>query len=278
MIPNVRISLLTLLLFSSTFLFGQKLDHALGEVLIQFHSKANVPPFLKTFTTFEGKPTQLTIKKELVPYMKIWQFEFDYTQIHEIRFLEKIKNHPFVANAQFNHFVEKRSTVPDDPQFGQQWQYLNDGTNGTLNDADMDTDLAWDIATGGLSPNGDTIVVCVIDSGVDLNHEDLADNIWVNYGEIPNNNFDDDGNGFIDDRRGWNSFTGTDNPYNNDDHGTSVNGIIGAKGNNNIGITGVNWNVKLMNVVGGSGMESEVLESYSYPLSHQFEKFFVLWW
>ena len=269
MIPDFRFNIIVLIFLLPNFLFCQKLDHVLGDVLIQFHSNDEIPHFIESFKTFEGKSTQLTIQKELVPYMKIWQLKFDYVNIHESRFLEKIKTHPSVANAQFNHFVEHRSTVPDDPQFEQQWQYLNDGTNGSVNDADIDADLAWDITTGGLSPNGDTIVVCVIDGGIDHDHEDLVGNLWVNYDEIPNNGFDDDGNGFIDDRRGWNSFANTDNTQTNDDHGTPVNGIIGARGNNNTGVTGVNWNVKIMNVVGGSGQESEVLTSYSYPLSHR---------
>ena len=269
MIPNFKFRVILLISFFPTFIFSQKLNHVLGDVLVQFQTQDDLPVFLESFKNFEGKPTQLTIEKELVSYMKIWQLHFDYTSIHEIRFLEKIKNHPAVVNAQFNHFVERRSTIPDDPDFGQQWQFLNDGNNGLINDADIDADLAWDITTGGLSPNGDTIVVCIIDGGIDQDHEDLVGNLWINYGEIPNNNFDDDGNGFIDDRRGWNSFTGTDNTFNNDDHGTSVNGIIGAKGNNNTGVTGLNWEVKLMNVVGGSGVESEVLISYSYPLNHR---------
>ena len=269
MIPSFRIQIVIIIFFFPSFLFCQKLDHVLGDVLVQFHSNDEVPQFMESFKSFEGKSTQLEIQKELVPYMKIWQFHFDYSTIHEVRFLEKIKNHHAVANAQFNHFVEHRSTTPNDPQFGQQWQYLNDGTNGTIADADIDADLAWDITTGGLSPNGDTIVVCVIDGGIDQNHEDLVGNLWINYAEIPNNGFDDDGNGFIDDRRGWNSFANTDNIQTNDDHGTPVNGIIGAKGNNNTGVTGVNWNIKIMNVVGGSGQESEVLTSYSYPLSHR---------
>ena len=269
MIPNIRSQIIVLFLLLPSFLFAQKLNHVLGDVLIQFQDKEELPRFLESFETFEGKSTQLTIQKELVAHMNIWQLHFDYATIHEVRFLEKIKRHPAVVNAQFNHFVERRSTIPNDPNFGQQWQFLNDGNNGLINDSDIDADLAWDIATGGLSPNGDTIVVCIIDGGVDQDHEELVENIWVNYGEIPNNNFDDDGNGFIDDRRGWNSFTGTDNTYNNDDHGTAVNGIIGAKGNNNIGVTGVNWNIKLMNVVGGSGQEAEALISYSYPLNHR---------
>ena len=90
----------------------------------------------------------------------------------------------------------------------------------------MDMDLAWDITTGGLSPSGDTIVVCVIDDGINQAHEDLKDNIWYNRGEIPLNGIDDDGNGYIDDFRGWNVTENNDSVFVAGVHGTPVCGII----------------------------------------------------
>ena len=132
--------------------------------------------------------------------------------------------------------------------------------------ADIDADSAWAISTGGLTALGDTIVVCVIDGGIDLNHDDLTPNRWINYAEIPNNGIDDDNNGFVDDRLGWNTGAGNDN-ISGSSHGTAVAGIIGAKGDNGTGVAGVNWDVKLMIVRGGSGVESEVLEAYTYPLN-----------
>jgi serine protease len=133
----------------------------------------------------------------------------------------------------------------------------------------LDADLAWDITTGGVTASGDTIVVCVIDDGLSLTHPDFAGNVWVNRAETPGNGRDDDGNGYIDDYRGWNFSRNNDNISNNGSHGTEVAGIIGARGNNGIGMTGVNWNVKLM-IVGGDnvpGTEAQAIAAYSYPLT-----------
>ncbi|MFK8007476.1 MAG: S8 family serine peptidase [Saprospiraceae bacterium] len=262
--------IITILFFTFPFiLFSQQLDHKLGDILVQLNAKEDIHSLVDEFQLFQSDSTQIEIKKSVVPDMNIWLLHIDYVNINELVFLEKIKRHSAVLNAQFNHFTSLRSTIPNDPDFPNQWQYLNDGTNGAIADADIDADLAWDIATGGITANGDTIVICVIDAGIDHDHEDLVGNIWVNQAEIAGNGIDDDNNGFTDDVRGWNSFLMTDNVFNNDDHGTSVAGIIGAKGNNNIGVTGVNWNIKTMVVIGGSGMEDEVLTSYSYPLSHR---------
>jgi serine protease len=262
--------IITFLFFTFPFiLFSQRLDHKLGDILIQLNAKKDIRSLVDEFQFFRNDSTHLSIKKAVVPDMNIWLLQLDYVQVDELVFLEKIKRHAAVLNAQFNHFTSLRSTIPNDPDFPNQWQYLNDGTNGAIADADIDADLAWDIATGGVTANGDTIVICVIDAGIDHDHEDLVDNIWINQAEIAGNGIDDDNNGFTDDVRGWNSFSMTDNVFNNNDHGTSVAGIIGAKGNNNLGVAGLNWNIKTMVVIGGSGMEDEVLISYSYPLSHR---------
>lgn len=268
---NLKLLKIIILLFfiSPTTLFSQQLDHKLGDILVQLKSKKDIYSLVDEFQLFQEDSTFIVIKKSVVPDMNIWLLHVDYIIVDELVFLEKIKRHSNVLNAQFNHFTKQRSTIPNDPGFINQWQYLNDGTNGAIIDADIDVDLAWDIATGGVTTNGDTIVICVIDAGIDHDHEDLIDNIWFNHNEIQGNGIDDDNNGFTDDYRGWNSFSMTDNVFNNDDHGTSVAGIIGAKGNNNIGVAGVNWNIKTMVVIGGSGMEDEVLTSYSYPLSHR---------
>ena len=250
--------------------FAQQLDHVLGDLLIQVRSEKDLPRLVESFQNFEGKNTELVLEKAIVPSIGMWLLHFDFTNVDENKFLQKIKRNPLVQNAQFNHLLALRSTTPNDLDFPNQWQHLNDGTNGDVNDADMDTDLAWDIATGGLTANGDTIVVCIIDDGIDHDHEDLVEQIWVNRAEIDDNGIDDDNNGFVDDYLGWNSFTNSDaNIYNNMDHGTAVAGIIGATGNNTIGVAGISWNVKLMLVHGGSGEESDALIAYSYPLSHR---------
>ena len=248
---------------------AQQLDYVQGELLVQLSTKTNVRNWIKQHQTFEGRPTQLQFNAVVSKPMRILSLRFDFASIHEIRFLQAIRKDPNVELAQFNHFIKLRSTIPNDPLFNQQWQYVNTGQDGGTIGRDFDLDLAWDITTGGVSANGDTIVVCIIDDGLELNHNDLGNNIWVNKFEIPNNGVDDDNNGFIDDFQGWNTGTNTDNVGIDGSHGTPVTGIVGALGNNGLGVAGVNWNVQLMIVHGGSGVESEVLEAYSYPLTHR---------
>src|SRR5690606_17737198 len=132
------------------------------------------------------------------------------------------------------HLLTERQTIPDDPQFFQQWHWVNDGSgNGTF-DADVDADLAWDITTGGTTIQGDEIVVCVME-GANRNHEDLQGNLWFNPYEIPGDNIDNDNNGYIDDIGGWNNAQNNGN-IPTSGHGTAVSGMIGAKGNNNLGV------------------------------------------
>ncbi len=246
---------------------AQQLDHVLGEFLIQL--KEDTPPSLlqTQFAHFEGQTTQLKQTNLVARPLNIYQFQFDNNLIHEYRFLEAIKKSELVIEAQFNHFLSNRQTIPNDPSFSLQWQYLNDGGSGGVIDADIDADLAWDIATGGLTTDGDEIVVAVLDDGIDLNHQDLLDNLWVNNNETPNNGLDDDNNGYTDDYLGWNIFTNSDNVIGGQ-HGTPVAGIIGAKGNNNLGVTGVNWDVKLMIIKNTEPniTEANALSAYAYPL------------
>jgi subtilisin family serine protease len=136
-------------------------------------------------------------------------------------------------------------TTPNDAYFTKQWGLNNteQESNGTseTEDADIDAPEAWDITTGNSH-----VVIAVIDSGVDYNHPDLSDNLWVNAGEIPDNGIDDDDNGYIDDVRGWDFAEQDNNPIDAQGHGTHVTGIIAAKGNNIDGITGVCWAAQIM--------------------------------
>lgn len=135
--------------------------------------------------------------------------------------------------------------APDDPGLGNLWGLHNTGQTGGTADADIDAPEAWDITTGDSN-----LVIAVIDSGLDLDHPDIAANLWTNPGEIANNGLDDDGNGYIDDVHGWDFATDDNDPSAPNDacvgHGTHTAGTIGAVGNNGVGVTGVNWHVKLM--------------------------------
>jgi len=133
--------------------------------------------------------------------------------------------------------------TPNDPQFSFQAGLNNTGQGGGLNDADIDAPEAWNV-TNGTSD----IVVAVVDSGIDYNHPDLAENIWTNPGEIPGNAIDDDDNGFVDDVYGYDFHNNDSDPRDDHRHGTHVAGIIGARGNNGIGVTGVAWTTSLMAV------------------------------
>jgi len=126
------------------------------------------------------------------------------------------------------------TSVPNDPQFGDQWALNNTGQTGGTAGADMRAMDAWQINAGSRD-----VVIAVIDSGVNYNHVDLADNMWKNEGEIENSGEDDDGNGYIDDYHGWNFVTNTNNPITSGGHGTLVAGTIGAVRNNAIGIAGL---------------------------------------
>ncbi|MCO6430939.1 MAG: S8 family serine peptidase [Deltaproteobacteria bacterium] len=114
----------------------------------------------------------------------------------------------------------------------------------------MKLSSAWDQTTGS-----EEIVVAVIDSGAELDHEDLKANLWINPGEIAGNMIDDDGNGFVDDVHGFNFVDSGLPPTDELGHGTHVAGIIGAEANNGAGIAGVAWNVRLMTLkfIGGDG-------------------------
>lgn len=116
--------------------------------------------------------------------------------------------------------------TPNDAKFTNQWSLNNTGQTGGTSDADIDAPEAWDIQSAATN-----IVVAVVDSGMRLTHEDLADNLWVNSGEIAGNGIDDDHNGIVDDVHGFNAITGSGNPDDDYGHGTHVAGIIGAREN-----------------------------------------------
>lgn len=170
---------------------------------------------------------------------------------------------PSVLYAEPNYQVHTQVT-PNDPSFvdGTQWDLHNTGQNGGIAGADIDAVDAWNITTGDSS-----VVVGVTDTGIDFNHPDLAPNMHMLESNC-SDGIDNDGNGHIDDCFGINAITGSSNPFDDNEHGTHVSGIIGARGNNGIGIAGINWNVGLVACkfldATGSGSISDAITCLEY--------------
>ena len=151
-----------------------------------------------------------------------------------------------------------RGAAPNDRAFTTQWQLSGDKAMGARS--------AWTQSTGG------DVVVAVLDTGAQLDHPDLAANVWVNAGEIAGNGIDDDANGYADDVHGY-DFAGKDaDPSDDHGHGTAVAGVIGARGNNGTGITGVAWRARLMIVkvlgANGSGSVYDVARGIRYAVAN----------
>ena len=169
-----------------------------------------------------------------------------------------------ILYAQPNYEVQAESTIPNDTRFGDLWGMHNTGQNGGTVDADIDAPEAWDIFTGSSE-----IIVAVIDTGIDYTHSDLAPNMWVNEAEFNGaGGVDDDGNGYVDDIYGYDFCNDDGDPFDDHYHGTHCAGTIGGVGNNNMGVAGVCWNVKIMAVKflnsAGSGWTSNAIKSVEY--------------
>lgn len=224
-----------------------------GDILIMLTPEGKASSVAADLRSLNGLATGMRVEQEVSEPMRIWLLKFDHTAVAQERMLAAVKRHPMVMLAQNDHPVEERQ-VPNDPQYSQQWHHQN-----------IDSETAWGYSTGGLTATGDTIVVCVIE-GANTQHTDLSANRWFNREEIPNNGIDDDGNGYVDDYRGWNPGGNNDNVYNGN-HGTQVAGMIGAVGDNGVNGVGANWNVKIMVVTYASASQANVIAAYTYPLT-----------
>ena len=178
--------------------------------------------------------------------------------------IENLQNSGMVEYAEPDYRV-KANLIPGDPLFDDLWGMHNTSQSGGTDDADIDAVEAWDIQTG----NGN--IILVIDSGVDYNHEDLSANMWTNTAELDGMaGKDDDGNGYIDDIYGIDAINNDSDPMDDFGHGTHVAGTLGAVGNNEIGVAGVNHNVEIMACkflgADGFGDVSDAIECLNYAI------------
>lgn len=220
-----------------------------GQVIVEWADQ-------KAAATFP-KEKDIFLLKHLAPAYRIDLLGISPPPADPDTWLQTFRQTPGVKAAQWNYDLEF-DAIPNDPHFSDQWSPTQIGV-----------EQVWDQTTGGTTATGDTIVVAVLDGGFDIHHQDLVENLWVNRDEIPGDGLDNDENGLVDDYLGWN-FADNSPDHPTDLHGTAVAGIIGAVGNNQIGITGINWQLRLMLLT--TVTVSDVIEAYNYVI-HQRELF-----
>lgn len=189
------------------------------------------------------------------------------------RAIQALANRPGVVFAEPNWKLSTAATS-NDPYYttsGRLWGMYGDdspsasGPTGTSNQFGSQAEKAWDAGFTGSS----SVVVGIVDEGVDISHPDLAANIWINPFEVAGDGLDNDGNGYVDDINGWDFFYGDNTVFNagEDSHGTHVAGTIGGSGGNGIGVAGVNWNVSMISTkfLGpGGGSTSNAIKAIDY--------------
>ena len=149
----------------------------------------------------------------------------------ELMWVEELRDDPGLVFVEPNYLAHAAETVPDDPHYTEQWDLPR-----------IRASQAWDLTTG------DDLIIAVIDTGVDLDHPDLAGKLWTNADEIPDNGLDDDGNGYVDDSHGWDFVNDDAEPQDDYWHGTHVAGIAAADTDNGLGVAGVSWGARIMSL------------------------------
>jgi subtilisin family serine protease len=185
-----------------------------------------------------------------------------YSQLPEVEYAEP----NYEINLEETNAGPLVPILPHDPQFNDQWALANSGQRGGKQGADISATLAWATTTGT-----DKLVVAVLDTGVDYTHEDLVENMWVRPATMAP--YHDNELGTIDDLNGFNAIDSAADPMDDNGHGTHCAGIIGAEGENSIGIAGVNWKVQIMPLkflnAGGAGSTKDAIEAINYVINRK---------
>ncbi len=238
------------------------------EILVKYKDSAknkNSKDSVKNKLKLSKLETKVERKASKVDLLEIDEKDNIDTVIQELR------KDPNVEYVQPNYKLNIMA-APSDPRFTEQWSLLNNGQEieGQKGRANVDINAlpAWDLTKGTA-----TTVIGVLDTGIDINHEELKNNIFVNTKEIPNNGIDDDLNGYIDDVNGWDFANGDKTVYDSSEtdlHGTYTAGIIAASANNAKGISGVAPNVKILPlkfINGDTGYTCDAIGAIEYAMS-----------
>lgn len=227
-------------------------SYADSNVMVLFKPSATPAEIATVTGPIAGKPIEkLTLHAAPADYGQFYRFELK-SGLSMGNALSVLRSNPLVKIAEADGEA-KPALISNDTHYlnGELFGMYSSpaAVPGLQNTFGSQADTLW--AQGQVGNNN--VVIGIIDTGIDLNHPDLAANIWTNPGEIAGNGIDDDNNGYIDDMHGW-DFANNDNSIfdgqavgdGRDDHGTHVAGTIGAVGGNGIGVAGVNWNVKMI--------------------------------
>jgi len=230
-----------------------------GELLVKFKSATS----LHVATISHGRFGSQIVKHFRKTRVQLVKLRNSLTAREAI---EMYKQDPSVEYAEPNYKLYALDVLPNDPRFNDLWGLHNTGRFGGTPGADIGALEAWQTTTGGSD-----VVVAVIDSGVEYNHEDLSANMWTNDAELNGSPWiDDDGNGYVDDIYGIDAVNKDSDPMDDEGHGTHCSGTIGAVGDNGIGVVGVNWDTRIMALkfIGpdGIGLAGDAIECLEYAI------------
>jgi subtilisin family serine protease len=213
-----------------------------GEVLVKFAtgvSSSQAASLAAKGLAIAGEIPSLDIKRLTVPPGQ------------ELMWIEELRGDPSLVFVEPNYLAHTAETIPDDPHYTEQWGLPR-----------IRAPEAWDLTTG------DDLVIAVIDTGVDLDHPDLVGKLWANADEFPDNGLDDDGNGYVDDSRGWDFVNADAEPQDDYWHGSHVAGIAAADTDNGQGVAGVSWGARIMPLkalnASGEGNYADVASAIVY--------------
>ncbi len=255
-----NIFLLFLILFSYVYRI-YAMDYVEGEVIVKLKTNFISPSSNNHIPNISIQGSDISIKKIFDQGKdKILLIKSKNRSTKDL--IEELKQNPYVEKVEPNYIIRPvERVIPNDKVYGvygsedEYWGFEN-----------IKAFDSWGITTGS-----NDVVIAVIDTGVDYTHPDLRDNIWRNEAECNGTDgVDDDGNGYIDDCIGYDMHDNDNDPMDFNNHGTHVAGIIGAVGNNEIGIAGVNWHVKILPCKifndngGGNGVLSAAIKCLNY--------------